>query len=269
MGIAYSAEENVTYDRTYGWSRDTPDERDHHVRFTRDHANYIDGIPNVDLTSKCPPVYDQGKLGSCVENGVAFAYQYDEMKQKNTDVFMPSRLYVYYNVRSKMGTIDEDSGSTVRDGVKSVNKLGVCEEKDWPYDISKFTDKPTDECYVEGKKAHTLSYKRVEQSLEQLQLALSNDHPVVFGFKVYESFESPEVAKTGIMPYPKPDEKVLGGHCVALVGFDNETKRFKVRNSWGSEWGDNGYFYMPYNFALNGSQASDFWVINKVTNPDM
>jgi len=269
MGIIYSSEEKMSHGRVYGWYRDTPDERDQTIMFGRNRAEYLNNIPDTDLTSKCPPVYDQGNLGSCVENGVTFAYQYDEMKQKNEDIFTPSRLYVYYNVRDKMGTIDEDSGSSVRDGVKSVNKLGVCNETKWPYDTSKFTNKPSEECYEEGKLAHTLSYKRVEQSLEQLQLALTNNYPVVFGFKVYESFESEEVAKTGIMPYPKSDEKVLGGHCVALVGFNNETKRFKVRNSWGSKWGDKGYFYMPYDFALNGSQASDFWTIKKVTNPDL
>jgi C1A family cysteine protease len=255
---------NGKYSVSYGWKRDSPDERDHYHTFSYD----THSVPNVDLRQKCSPVYDQGKLGSCTANGIAFLYQYDEYRQSNTNMFMPSRLYIYYNEREMEGTVNQDAGAEIRDGIKSINKLGVCDELLWPYDISKFTNKPSVNCYNEGKKCKTVEYKRIEQSLFQLKKALESGFPVTFGFMVYESFESEEVANTGIMPYPKKDEKILGGHCVAAVGYNDEDETFIVRNSWGNEWGDSGYFYMPYKFLVNSSMASDFWIVKSVTDPN-
>jgi C1A family cysteine protease len=139
----------------------------------------------------------------------------------------------------------------------------VCSETDWPYNIDKFKDKPTDNCYSFALSHKTIDYRAISQNLDQLKSALIEGFPVVFGFSVYESFESEEVAKTGYMPMPKPNEKILGGHAVAIVGFDNSKKIFIVRNSWGSGWGDKGYFYMPYDFIVNPNMASDFWTITK------
>lgn len=250
--------------RAYGWTRDKPDERDLESLFAF-HKSHVN-ISSVDMREKSPPVYDQGNLGSCTANGIGFCYQYDEMKQDNYNNFVPSRLFIYYNEREKEGTVKTDSGASVRDGIKCINILGVCDETLWPYDIAKFTVKPSQICYDEGKKAHAVKYHRVKHTLEQLKLALVHGYPVVFGFDVYESFESEEVAKTGIMPYPKPTEKMLGGHCVALVGYDDSKEMFIVRNSWGSEWGDKGYFYMPYSYATS-KHASDFWTVTSVTDP--
>lgn len=257
-----STQTEVESQYKYGWVRDKPDERDYRKTFN----HFMDTPNTVDLRNKCPSVYDQGKLGSCTANGIGFLYHFDELKQNTKSIFMPSRLFIYYNEREMEGTVNQDSGAEVRDGIKSICKQGVCHETLWPYDISKFTEKPTEECYEEGKKCHSIKYSRVEQSLHQMKAALNSGFPVTFGFLVYESFESQEVADTGIMPFPKPDEKVLGGHCVAAVGYDDERRVFIVRNSWGDSWGDKGYFYMPYDFLLSGSQASDFWIVESVTD---
>jgi C1A family cysteine protease len=257
-----SIEKNIT--KKYGWKKGcaytiTP-------KHIFDVLLNLENIQNVDLRQSCPDIYDQGHLGSCTANAIGFCYHYDELKQKELQPFTPSRLFIYYNERNLEGHVSEDSGAEIHDGIQVIHSLGVCSEIDWPYNIDKFKDKPTDNCYNVALSHKTIDYRAISQKLDQLKSALIEGFPVVFGFNVYESFESDEVAKTGIMPIPKSDEKLLGGHAVALVGFDNSKKVFIVRNSWGSGWGDKGYFYMPYEFILNPNMSSDFWTITKTVD---
>lgn len=93
---------------------------------------------------------------------------------------------------------------------------------------------------------------------------LASGYPFVFGFSVYESFESQAVAQTGIVPMPSPNEQLLGGHAVLAVGYDDEQGRFIVRNSWGKDWGMEGYFTIKYDYLLNDNLADDFWTIRRV-----
>jgi C1A family cysteine protease len=125
--------------------------------------------------------------------------------------------------------------------------------------------KPPTKAYTEGAKRKGLSYWRVNQTLNDILTAVGvNQLPVVFGFAVYESFESEKVSKKGIVPMPMPGEQMLGGHAVAIVGYDMAKRVFIVRNSWGSKWGDRGYFYMPFDYVLDPDLACDFWVLQKV-----
>lgn len=252
----------VSSTRKYGWKKDKPCENDkvHDFKCQLFHDN----IKKVDLRSKCPIVYDQGQLGSCTANAIAGAYQFDEMKENETGVFTPSRLFIYYNEREMEGHVDEDSGAEIRDGIKCINTIGVCPESEWEYDISKFTEKPPSSCYETAKKHHSVEYKRVLQTLQQMKACLIEGFPIVFGFLVYESFESETVSKTGIVPLPSKNEQCLGGHAVIAVGFDDDKKHFIVRNSWGENWGEKGYFYLPYDYMLNNGLASDFWTVKKV-----
>jgi C1A family cysteine protease len=247
----------------YGWVRDTPDARDR-LYFAR-LLSEPKGLPSrVDLRALCPAVYDQGQLGSCTANGIGAAIQFDQMKL-GKESFVPSRLFIYYNERAIEGTVASDSGAQVRDGIKAVVKLGAPPETDWPYDITKFADKPPAQAYTDAKQDLVAAYSRVVQQLPQMQGCLAAGYPFVFGFTVYESFESAAVAASGIMPMPGPKEKSLGGHCVLAVGYDNTKRVFIVRNSWGTGWGMKGYFTMPYEYILNSQLASDFWTIQKVT----
>ena len=223
-------------------------------------------IKQLDLRCKCPTVYDQGNLGSCTANAIGFAYHFDELKQNSQSPFIPSRLFIYYNERNMEGHTSEDSGAEIHDGVQTINTIGVCQEEMWPYDINKFTEKPSDNCYEIAKNHQSVSYNALDQNIDQFKAAIISGFPVVFGFSVYESFESADVTKTGKMPMPKEGEKILGGHAVALVGFDDINNVFIVRNSWGENWGDKGYFYMPYEFIKNSDYASDFWVITKTND---
>jgi len=222
--------------------------------------------PKVDLRSKCPPVYDQGQLGSCTANAIGAAHAFAQLRQFNRD-FMPSRLFIYFNERVMEHSVDTDSGAMIRDGMKSVAKLGVCSETLWPYDIAKFRDEPSDKCYTEAEKNQAIIYRRAIQNLHQLQGSLASGTPIVFGFSVYETFEGAEVARTGVVPMPKRKEKLLGGHAVLAVGYDDKSDRFIVRNSWGPKWGQRGYFTLPYAYVTNPQMAQDFWTLETVEEP--
>ena len=247
----------------YGWVRDLPDARD--FLYSAPLVRFPKGLPPaVDLRPNCPPIYDQGQLGSCTGNGIAGAVEFDQRKQGSKE-FTPSRLFIYYNERVMEHTVNQDSGAQVRDGIKSVATLGAPPETDWPYDISKFTEQPPAAAYSDAKQDLVSTYSRVAQSLLQFQGCLAEGYPFVFGFTVYESFESQEVADTGIMPMPSAGEQIVGGHCVVAVGYDNSKRMFIIRNSWGTGWGLKGYFMMPYEYLLDSHLASDFWTIRAVT----
>ena len=246
--------------RKYTWRPDVPDHRDQY---------FIDGAvalpPAVDLRSECPPVYDQGQLGSCTGNAIAAALAFADHKEHLGLFFTPSRLFIYYNERSMEGTVASDAGAQIRDGIKSVVKLGACAETTWPYRITKFKLKPTAKAYKEAALHQALSYKRiVSTSLSAMKSCLAAGFPFVFGFSVYESFESAEVAKTGVLNLPAVGEQMLGGHAVLCVGYDDSTERFIVRNSWGSAWGQAGYFTIPYGYLTNPNLADDFWTVRTV-----
>jgi C1A family cysteine protease len=248
----------------YGWLRDIPDQRDH--LYAAPVVALTALPPGVDLRNQCPPVYDQGQLGSCTANGIGGALQFERMKQKLTPDFIPSRLFIYYNERMMEHTVNSDSGAMIRDGIKSVSKQGDCPESEWPYDITKFTVKPPSKCYKEALHYTAVQYQRLVQNVNQMKGCLASGYPFIFGFTVYDSFENQQVAKSGEVPMPGPAEKVLGGHCMVAVGYDDSQQRFIVRNSWGGNWGMQGYCTMPYAYLTDSNLASDFWTIRLVSD---
>ena len=245
--------------RRYGWVRDLPDQRDRAFSLKLPRG----GLPmSIDLSPQCPPVYDQGDLGSCTANAIAAALEFDAMRQ-GLGAVTPSRLFIYYNERSIEGTVGSDSGAQLRDGVKSVAQYGDCPESEWPYDPSQFAVQPPVGCYADAAKEVALVYEQVSQDLPSMRQCLAAGFPFVFGFTVYSSFESAYTAQTGIVTMPNWFERVVGGHAVMAVGFDDVKQVVKARNSWGSGWGDQGYFYMPYAY-ITGRLCSDFWSIRLV-----
>jgi C1A family cysteine protease len=252
----------------YGWVRDIPDQRDFTYAAPLRQAMALP--PKVDLRKQCPPVYDQGQLGSCTANAIAGALQFDMIKQRQTD-YVPSRLFIYYNERVIEGTVGQDAGAQIRDGIKSVATQGACPEgklnappPDWPYDITKFADKPPSPCYAKAKDFTAISYLSVTQNLADMKGCLAEGFPFVYGFTVYESFESAQVARTGKVPMPQQNERVVGGHAVMAVGYDDANRWFICRNSWGPGWGVAGYFFMPYAYLIDDNLSDDFWTIRRV-----
>jgi C1A family cysteine protease len=212
-----------------------------------------------------PPLYDQGQLGSCTANAIAAAVEYDRLKQGIAD-FTPCRLFLYYNERAAEGTVSSDAGANICDGISAMQTIGDCQETDWPYtdDPTTFIGPPPAICAADAAPHKDLQQQQVEQSTDGIRAVLADGHPVVFGFTVYESFESDAVASTGIVPMPQPGEQVLGGHAVLIVGYDDAHNWFIVRNSWGPEWGQAGYFTMPYQYVTDPTLASDFWAVMQV-----
>jgi len=249
-----------------GWVKDELDERDYKFIFSKKEK-----LPsNVDMRDLYPPVYNQGGLGSCTANAVGAAFQFCQIRQ-NQPNFMPSRLFIYYNERVLLGWEDIDSGATIRSGMKTLANDGVCPETMWEYNIKKFKDKPTDDCYIEAKKHQLFAYFKISTDKKYyIKKSLSDGYPVVFGFNVYQSFINGNVKNTGIAKLPKRNwfflknrDKLLGGHAVVAVGYDDKKNALIVRNSWGSYWGLNGYFYLPYRYLKvkrDGYNLSDsFW----------
>ncbi len=240
--------------RKYGWIKSRP----HNAKkFSLFHPKIENLPPVVDLRPVDAPIYDQSTLGSCTSNGVGDLI---EFIQKG---FMPSRLFIYYNERAIEGTVDEDAGGEIHDAVQSVVQNGVCDEDLWPYDIDKFAEKPPQNCYDVARKDVITDYFSLD-TIEDIKQCLVAGFPVVFGITLYESFEGEDVAQTGIVPEPEPWEQVIGGHCMVIVGYDDtasSNKKFIIRNSWGTQWGINGYCIM--NQDMFQTYASDFWTIRK------
>ncbi len=247
-------------DYSFGWLPDLPDHRD--LQYSAPMLVMRKLPAKLDLRPKCSAVYDQGALGSCTANALGAAFQFGQKKQAIPN-FVPSRLFIYYNERVLINSVLSDSGAFIRDGIKTMNKEGVCNEKDWPYQISQFSVKPAAALYKKAATNQVLSYLHLTNSnLGQLQSCLYEGFPFVFGFTVYQSFQT--IGKNGMMPMPAPTEQRLGGHAVMAVGYDNSKQVFIVRNSWSSGWGDLGYFYMPYSYITDINRADDFWTIRLV-----
>ena len=249
-----------------GWLRDVPDQRDYmYEPLKMIPPTKLPGV--VDLRDQLPPdIYDQGPLGSCTAQALASAFDFNRKKQGAAFMF-PSRLFIYWNERELMGTTDSDSGAMLRDGIKVLVKLGTPRETVWPYDIKKFTQKPPAPAYVEAEKSQALTYQRIMRSHgdgNDMLRCLNEGYPFVTGFMVYESFESPEVQRTGVVPMPTVQERALGGHAVVVVGYDMQKRHFICRNSWGKEWGDNGHCYMPFDYINSEHLASDQWTIRSI-----
>ena len=242
-----------------GWVPDLPDQRDTLYGMVRAVPPHLPS--SVDLRPLWSPVENQGNLGSCTGNSLAGAVEFLELKDKVHFVDV-SRLFIYYNERVIEHSVKEDAGAQIRDGIKTLVKQGVCSETTWPYVVSKFAVKPSAACYKEALKHQVTSYARI-QTLDEMRTCLADGYPFVFGFTVYESFESAQVARTGVVSMPKPGERTLGGHAVLGVGYDDAAKRFTVRNSWGADWGMKGYFTIPYDYLDNRNLSDDFWTIRR------
>jgi C1A family cysteine protease len=244
--------------RTLNWRPDLPDIRDKLWRPLGWRPYFL--LPKrIDLRPLCTPVEDQGPLGSCTGNAIAGAIESLEVR-KGTGYTDISRLFIYWNERAYINETREDNGAYIRDGIKSVHKIGAASENIWPYDVSKFAEQPSPLAYADANARRFNAYYRV-MSLSGMCNALANGYPVVFGFTVYASFMSGEVARTGVMSMPTSGDREVGGHAVLAVGYNKKAKHIIVRNSWGADWGDNGYFYMPMDYVADRNLSDDLWVL--------
>jgi C1A family cysteine protease len=240
----------------YGWRPDRPDHRDLIMQVP---AGRVKLALQVDLASKMSRIEDQGDLGSCVANSstTCVEYLYKQASKKQPEL---SRLFLYYYARFLDGTPpEEDGGTYIRTAMKALASYGVCTEDLWPYDVSRYSVKPTPPCLVDGQNRQILRYYRTP-TLVHIKLCLSEGFPVVFGFSVPESMFSDETAFSGIVQYPGKNESIVGGHSVLAVGYDEKKQLLKFQNSWGNMWAKFGYGFLPYRYVTDGL-ASDFWTV--------
>ena len=246
--------------RIYNWRPSLPDARDFQYHLSKDFIANLKLPGSVNPLTQFIAAYDQGRLGSCTGNSSArlFAHRYFV---ETKILLMFARLFIYYCARAEEGTVKTDSGAEVRDIMKAGATFGIPLEKVWPYIISKFAVKPSAKVYALAKKDLMLQYQSVKIDLNIIKQSLAQGNPCVGGFTVFSSMESNEVAQSGIMPMPKKGEKKLGGHSVVWDGYDDAKQILWCENSWGTSWGQQGRFTMPYAFL---NYCSDFWNLTKV-----
>jgi len=236
-----------------------------HLKLTGPNINVgfsapLDLPPVIDLRDKMPTVYDQGALGSCTANALAGGVEF--IRQDN---ITPSRLFLYYNEREIDGTVNQDSGSTIATGIHSLNTQGICPESLWGYNVTDFNVKPTPPCYAEALKELLTGYSELT-TITDIHKSLASGFPVAFGMQIFSYMESSAMAETGVLHMPDLyNERYEGGHALLIVGIDIPSNVVIIRNSWGANWGKNGYFTAPIEYIANPQLASDFWSIHKIS----
>jgi C1A family cysteine protease len=264
--------------RGMGWEHDLPDVRDYTVDTPSVAAVLAKSRPfsaalkagpgSVDLRPWCSPIEDQDDLGSCTANAGVGLLEYFERRAFNT-YLNGSRLFLYKGTRDLLGWTG-DSGAYLRSTMKAMVLLGVPPELYWPYDIAAFDEEPSAFCYALGQDYKAVQYFRLDPAgaspgrvLETVKRFLAARLPSMFGFTVYSSFPRVGDGRDGV-PFPQIGDHVLGGHAVDAVGYDDgrmvgpDRGALLIRNSWGTDWGSDGYGWMPYRYVEQGI-AADFW----------
>lgn len=274
------------YRRRLGWIPDYPDFRDYTAKhqkiqpiLEKTSRPAAASLPTkCDLRPWCPPIEDQGEIGSCTANAAVGLVEYFEYRAfgKHTDA---SRLFLYKTTRNLLH-FTGDTGAYLRSTIGALVLFGVPPEEYWPYHTDRMDEEPPAFCYSFAQNYRTISYYRLDppeisnkELLKQIKTNLAKGLPAIFGFTVYESIVQSET--DGKIPFPGENEKMLGGHAMMVVGYDDKMKinnmsskkvstigAFLIRNSWGTEWGDAGYGWLPYEYVLKGL-AEDWWTILK------
>jgi len=210
-------------------------------------------------------VYDQLHLNSCSANALAAALRFDEIKQHRDAAPEPSRLFIYFNERLVSNVVADDVPVSLRDGYRTIARYGACPETMWPYEVRRFRRRPPPSCYRSATRHKAIAYYRIRRALSHLRACLADAYPFVFAVAVHKSFMSRGVKRTGRIPVPTRRDKLLGGHAVLAVGYDDAARVLMFRNSWGRGWGDDGYGYLPYQFLSSSALSWDFWTMRRVS----
>lgn len=204
-----------------------------------------------------PNILSKGELDldSSAENALSNAMRY-WLRKLNKQEFQPSRLYMYYFARKNT------KKPSLKTLLKSIRKYGVCSEKTWPYVEGNILKEPSAEAQTEAQKYKNIDYFRVKNKTNDIKVASSYDYPIVFEMNVYPSFTNENVAKTGMIPLPGKDERVVDKQTCIIVGFRDSIECFICANSLGKEWGERGFFYLPYEYVEE--HCCDLYAINSI-----
>jgi C1A family cysteine protease len=211
----------------------------------------------VYLTAWDSQVEDQGMLGSCAAEAITCAYEL-QVKYQYPDQFAElSRLFLYYNTRVLENTIAEDAGVfRMKNALISLKNQGICSEDLWPYDISKFAEQPSQAAYQDALRRKIKSYKLVPGVMEILE-NLNNNIPVVIGIEIFDRFLTINKSDP-VVKLPSIREESLGGHAMCVLGYSLEKAQFYVKNSFGTQWGDSGYCWIPFEYLTQ--YAFENWI---------
>jgi C1A family cysteine protease len=248
-----------------GYLPDPEDSRDYQYSSGRFQKGKLP--PKVDLREYMTEVEQQGELNSCTANAMAGAYEYLAMRELG-ESGQVSRLFVYYNARAINDRTDQDKGTYLRNCIKVLRKYGTCRESTWPYEPEKVFEEPHETAYEEASNYLLKEARRVNIDLFEMKHCLAEGYPFAFGMRLYSGFKKAG-RNGGKVSLPDPDsEKSLGGHAMLCVGYSETDKVFLVRNSWGKEWGDEGYCYIPYDYMTNPEFTADCWMVVSVADVD-
>jgi C1A family cysteine protease len=235
-------------------------------RHTLDSAQLAVGAPYLsagntlatamDLRANCAPVYNQGQLGACTGFAAAKGMLEFLLRKKTGNAPSMAALYLYYYERSAEHTIGRDAGAQIVDSAFVLRSRGCATEVNCPYNIDTFENAPNANSEAEAPHYRVSTTSHLHTIADMIN-CLCEGYVFIGGIDIFESFESDAVAASGIVPMPQPGEKLMGGHAVCFVGFDMKRGAFLVRNSWGADWGLDGYFWLPFQFVT--SYGSDFW----------
>jgi len=264
----------------YGWIPDNPDFRDKYLICSEQNSAFsFSKIKTsnekelVDLRSHFPKIYNKETLACCGVHAICAIIEYFEYKSYAHNPIKPSKQFMYYNQRliSKKG--EYDSGGTIRDCLKIINKFGICSEYECEYNPLYYNFKPSIDCYKMASFYNIISYKRIDSNnflklLDNIIDCLNEKIPVICGITLYDSFNNVSTVENGYVKMPQKSESIIGTLTITIIGYIKKNKQFIFRNCFGTEWGDEGYGYIPYQYISNKDLARDFWIIDEYNRPN-
>ena len=238
-------------------------------RFASSSAGVSRLPPKVDLRPQMTAVENQGQTNSCAANATAGAYEYLVKRHFGEDAYDVSRMFIYYNARKLEGDDVEDQGTALQDVIAGLQQNGACSEETWPFEEERVNEEPHGEAYDEASQFVVEEAEIVPVDLDAWKTALAAGNPIIFGCQLYDSFDRQK--RPGLVPMPTKQESSRdshGAHAMLCVGYSDPDEMFIVRNSWGPEWGDKGYCYIPYRYLMDERHnLGDTWILKRIEMP--